>query len=88
MMEMNRILEPYGGGLIAYDRRDHASAKQLDDEIAILNGMSVAFPIVFLSIATFMTSAVLARVIRLQREQDRPVEGLRLFLRAGRLALF
>lgn len=68
MAEIDRILEPYGG-LIAYDRRDHASAKQLDDEIQILNGMSVAFPVVFLSIATFMTSAVLARVIRLQREQ-------------------
>lgn len=68
MAELDRLLEPYGG-LIAYDRRDHASAKQLDDEIAMLNGMSVAFPVVFLSIATFMTSAVLARVIRLQREQ-------------------
>jgi putative ABC transport system permease protein len=68
MAGIDRLLEPYGG-LIAYDRRDHASAKQLDDEIAILNGMSIAFPIVFLSIATFMTSAVLARVIRLQREQ-------------------
>ncbi len=68
MAEMDRLLEPYGG-LISYDRRDHASAKQLDDEIAMLNGMSIAFPVVFLSIATFMTSAVLARVIRLQREQ-------------------
>lgn len=68
MAELDRLLEPYGG-LIAYDRRDHASAKQLDDEIGILNGMSVAFPVVFLSIATFMTGAVLARVIRLQREQ-------------------
>lgn len=68
MAELDRLLEPYGG-LVAYDRRDHASAKQLDDEIQILNGMSVAFPVVFLSIATFMTSAVLARVIRLQREQ-------------------
>lgn len=68
MAELDRLLEPYGG-LIAYDRTDHASAKQLDDEIAILNGLSVAFPIVFLSIATFMTSAVLARLIRLQREQ-------------------
>ena len=68
MAEIDRLLEPYGG-LIAYDRRDHASAKQLDDEIAMLNGMAIAFPIVFLSIATFMTSAVLARVIRLQREQ-------------------
>lgn len=66
--ELNRLLEPYGG-LLAYDRRDHASAKQLDDEIAILNGMSIAFPVVFLSIATFMTSAVLTRIIRLQREQ-------------------
>lgn len=68
MAELDRLLEPYGG-LIAYDRRDHASAKQLDDEIAMLNAMSIAFPVVFLSIATFMTSAVLARVIRLQREQ-------------------
>ncbi len=68
LAELDRILEPYGG-LIAYDRRDHASAKQLDDEIAVLNGISVAFPVVFLSIATFMTGAVLARVIRLQREQ-------------------
>lgn len=68
MEAVDRILEPYGG-LIAYDRRDHASARQLDDEIAILNAMSVAFPVVFLSIAAFMTSAVLARVVRLQREQ-------------------
>lgn len=68
MAELDRLLEPYGG-LIAYDRKDHASAKQLDDEIAILNGISVAFPVVFLSVATFMTGAVLARVIRLQREQ-------------------
>jgi len=46
MAEIDRLLEPYGG-LIAYDRRDHASAKQLDDEIEMLNGMSIAFPIVF-----------------------------------------
>ena len=68
MAEIDRLLEPYGG-LIAYDRRDHASAKQLNDELAMLNGMAIAYPVVFLSIATFMTSAVLARVIRLQREQ-------------------
>lgn len=80
MMEIDRILEPYGG-LIAYDRSDHASAKQLDDEITILNGMSLAFPIVFLSIATFMTSAVLARVIRLQREQ---IAQLKAFGYSGR----
>ncbi len=68
MAELDRLLEPYGG-LIAYDRKEHASARQLDDEIAMLNAMSVAFPVIFLAIATFMTSAVLARLIRLQREQ-------------------
>ncbi|MGC1479900.1 MAG: ABC transporter permease [Chthoniobacterales bacterium] len=65
---VDRILEPYGG-LVAYDRSDHASARQLDDEIGVLSGLSVAFPVVFLSIATFLTSAVLTRVIRMQREQ-------------------
>lgn len=65
---VDRLLEPYGG-LVAYDRSDHASARQLDDEIGILTGLSVAFPVVFLSIATFLTSAVLTRVIRMQREQ-------------------
>lgn len=66
--DVNRVLAPYGG-LIAYDRRDHASAKRLDDEIGILGALSVAFPTVFLSIAAFMSSAVLTRLVRLQREQ-------------------
>jgi putative ABC transport system permease protein len=35
----------------------------------VLNGFAVAFPSVFLSIAAFMTSAVLTRLIRMQREQ-------------------
>jgi putative ABC transport system permease protein len=68
MAELNRVLAPYGG-LIAYDRSDHASAKRLNDELNILHGLSVAFPTVFLSIAAFMSSAVLTRLIRLQREQ-------------------
>jgi putative ABC transport system permease protein len=68
MAEMDRILGPYGG-LIAYDRSDHLSAKQIDDRVRVLRGFSVAFPTVFLSIAAFMSSAVLTRLIRLQREQ-------------------
>ena len=68
MTELDRVLAPYGG-LIAYGRRDHASAVQLDDELMILRGLSVAFPTVFLSIAAFMSSAVLSRLVRLQREQ-------------------
>ena len=68
MAALDRTLAPYGG-LIAYDRRDHASGKRLDDEINILRTLSFAFPAVFLSIAAFMSSAVLTRLVRLQREQ-------------------
>ena len=68
MAALNRVLAPYGG-LIAYDRADHASAKRLNDEINILRKLSFAFPLVFLSIAAFMSSAVLTRLVRLQREQ-------------------
>jgi putative ABC transport system permease protein len=68
MAALDRELAPYGG-LVAYGRKDHASATRLDDELRVLRGLSVAFPTVFLSIAAFMTSAVLTRLIRLQREQ-------------------
>jgi putative ABC transport system permease protein len=68
MAELDRILGPYGG-LVSYDRSDHLSARQIDDRVRVLRGFSVAFPTVFLSIAAFMTSAVLTRLIRLQREQ-------------------
>lgn len=68
MAALDRMLAPYGGR-IAFGRTDHPSAKRLDDELRVLRGLSVAFPTVFLSIAAFMTSAVLTRLIRLQREQ-------------------
>ncbi len=68
MAEIDRVVAPYGG-LVAYDRKDHASAVRLSDELRVMRGMSVAFPAVFLSIAAFMTSAMLTRLIRLQREQ-------------------
>jgi putative ABC transport system permease protein len=68
MAELDRVLAPYGG-LVAYDRHDHPSAQRLNDELRVLHGLSFAFPAVFLSIAAFMSSAVLTRLIRLQREQ-------------------
>jgi putative ABC transport system permease protein len=68
MAEIDRLLTPYGG-LIAYDHSDHVSAKQIDDRVRVLRGFAIAFPTVFLSIAAFMASAVLTRLIRLQREQ-------------------
>jgi putative ABC transport system permease protein len=66
--EIDRILAPYGG-LVAFDRTEHPSAQQVDDRIRVLRGFAVAFPAIFLSIAAFMTSAALTRLVRLQREQ-------------------
>jgi putative ABC transport system permease protein len=68
MAEIDRILKPYGG-LTAYDRSDHPSAQALADRLRVLHGFSIAFPTVFLGIAAFMTSAMLTRIVRLQREQ-------------------
>jgi putative ABC transport system permease protein len=50
MTEIDRLLAPYGG-LVAYNRKDHLSARQVDDRIRVLSGFAVAFPTVFLSIA-------------------------------------
>jgi putative ABC transport system permease protein len=72
---VDRILEPYGG-LSSYDRTQHPSAKLLRDEITQLRGFSIAFPAVFLSIAAFMVSAVLTRLVRLQREQIAQMKAL------------
>jgi putative ABC transport system permease protein len=66
--ELDRLLTPYGGRG-AYGRADHPSHIRLSDEIRILNVLSIGFPIVFLSVAAFMTNAVLMRLLALQREQ-------------------
>ncbi len=65
---MDRLLATYGNQG-AYTRRDQASAQRLNDELSVLHALSVAYPVVFLSVAAFMVNAVQARLIRLQREQ-------------------
>ena len=65
---VDRVLEPYGGRG-AYGRDSHPSHARVRDEIHVLQGLSVGFPIVFLSVAAFMTNAVMSRQITLQREQ-------------------
>src|SRR5439155_427861 len=62
------LLTPYGGRG-AYGRADHPSHTRVSDEIRILGTISIGFPIVFLSVAAFMTNAVLSRLLALQREQ-------------------
>ncbi|HEX7631596.1 MAG TPA: FtsX-like permease family protein [Lacunisphaera sp.] len=66
--ELDRLLEPYGGRG-AYGRKDHPSHIRVSDEIRVLTILSVGFPTIFLSVAAFMTNAVLTRLLALQREQ-------------------
>lgn len=65
---VDRLLEPYGGRG-AYGRENHPSHTRLRDEIKVLHGLSIGFPLVFLGVAAFMTNAVMSRQITLQREQ-------------------
>lgn len=65
---VDRVLSPYGGRG-AFGRETHPSHTRVRDEINVLQGLSVGFPLVFLSVAAFMTNAVMSRQITLQREQ-------------------
>ena len=66
--ELDRLLQPYGGRG-AYGRADHPSHIRVSDEIRVLQTLSIGFPVVFLSVAAFMTNSVLSRLLALQREQ-------------------
>jgi putative ABC transport system permease protein len=65
---VDRVLAPYGGRG-AYGRESHPSHARLRDELRVLHGLSIGFPLVFLGVAAFMTNAVMSRQITLQREQ-------------------
>lgn len=65
---VDRALAPYGGRG-AYGRLDHPSNRRVDDEIRVLQGLAVAFPVVFLGVAAFMTNSVMSRQIALQRQE-------------------
>jgi putative ABC transport system permease protein len=57
------------GGRGAHGRGDHPSHIRVSDEIRVLGTLAIGFPAVFLSVAAFMTNAVLSRLLALQREQ-------------------
>ncbi len=75
IQELDRLLSRYGAGG-AFTRRDHGSAARLDDELRVLNALSMVYPVVFLSVAAFMVNSVLARLVRLQREQIAQLKAL------------
>src|SRR5207245_4804215 len=62
------LLVPYGGRG-AFGRGDHPSHIRVSDEIRVLHTISIGFPVVFLSVAAFMTNSVLSLLLSLQREQ-------------------
>jgi putative ABC transport system permease protein len=65
---LDQLLAPYGGRG-AFGRADHPSHIRVSDEIRVLTILAIGFPLVFLSVAAFMTNAVLSRLLSLQREQ-------------------
>jgi putative ABC transport system permease protein len=65
---LDRLLRPYGG-FGGFGRKDHPSHIRVTDEIRVLTILSIGFPTIFLSVAAFMTNAVLSRLLALQREQ-------------------
>jgi len=73
--QADQLLARYGA-TGAFTRKDHASASRLNDELRVLHALSVAYPVIFLSVAAFMVNAVLARLIRLQREQIAQLKAL------------
>ncbi|MBE2285149.1 MAG: ABC transporter permease [Prosthecobacter sp.] len=73
--ELDLMLAPYGT-TGAYERKDHASSRRLDDELRIVRALAVAYPFIFLCVAAFMVNAVLMRLVRLQREQIAQLKAL------------
>jgi len=65
---LDLLLLPYGARG-AYGRADHPSHIRVSDEIRVLQTLAIGFPLIFLSVAAFMTNSVLSRLLVLQREQ-------------------
>lgn len=62
------LLEPYGG-YGANDRDRHASHRYVTEEIGQNRATAAVLPPIFLGVAAFLISIVLARIVQSQREQ-------------------
>ena len=65
---LDLVLDRYGA-IGAYGRQDQISHRFLSDEIRSLEGMGMMIPVIFLSVAAFLLSVVMTRLISTQREQ-------------------
>jgi putative ABC transport system permease protein len=66
--ELDRLLAPYGG-IGAYPRKDQISNWFLMSEIDQLANMVTILPTIFLTVAAFLTSMVLNRLIAIERSE-------------------
>lgn len=73
--DVDRLLAPYGG-TGAIGRRDQASHRFLEDELAEQKTLSIVMPGVFFAIAAFLLNIVLGRLIAAQREQIASLRAL------------
>lgn len=72
---VDRLLAPYGG-LAAITRKDQVSNWFLSSELNQLRAMAIASPLVFLSVAAFLTHIVLMRLIATEREEIGTLKAL------------
>ncbi len=64
----DHILGPYGG-VGAYDREDQLSDRFVTQELDSLRVTAVILPAIFLGVAAFLFSVLMARIVRTQRQQ-------------------
>lgn len=68
LQRLDLILEPYGG-THSFARKDQISHHYLSDELTQLRTMAVLTPAIFLSVAAFLLSVVMSRIVSAEREQ-------------------
>lgn len=66
--QLDLVLDRYGG-LGAIGRDDQLSHRFLSEEFRQLRLMATLFPVIFLSVASFLINVVISRLVRTQREQ-------------------
>lgn len=72
---LDRILKPYGG-MGAYGRKHHVSARFIAEELRQLRGTAFFVPSIFLGVAIFLLNIIVGRVIATQREQIATLKAL------------
>lgn len=75
LMEVDRLLAPYGG-IGAHGRDKQMSFRFVRDELAQLESMGAVMPTIFLGVAAFLLNVVMSRMIGGQREQIAALKAL------------